>query len=821
MPFDLLNLALGSALGGVSTLCIQRYLSDRPSAHPGLADLLLWGSLATDSVVLLKDGRVLLVFEFAGPDPTRATPAELTDLARAFVEGFAPLDDRHVLHLDLIRTPAPPPLASQPPNPILRRIYAEAAEQLAAEPRFTTKARFAITWTPPRAAWSRARHLLLTDAPDRAETALLEHISTFEQNATAAAGRLLGPFRVARLTGADLLGALHAQLTAQEGPVSPPLEGELLDQILATQPLLGGWAPRLGDDRLAVLTLFNYPATATANHLALLSQLPFPLRFSLRFRPLSTHAATMRARAVMRVYNRTRAGAAGGLLKDPDARRDELMEAQGPVALLQDARAAEGLMQTGHRFGYLTPVVILRHQDSETLADQVAQTTKVFADSGYILRPESINAIPAFLGSLAGSTTNDRRALVSLHSVALCAPLCAAWPGPKHSGNPNLAGAPPLFEAPSVGGPFQVDLYHDDVGHALVVGPTGAGKSTLLLHLAATFLRYPLAQVVLFDVGHSAGVFTLANQGVHYDLGSEGPLAFGPFQHLDSDSDFRWAVNWLRALLTLQGITFQHHLTELVTTALRRLQALPPTDRTLVIVAAFLQDATLRDALKAFLPGGAFGDLFNATEDHFDDQRALVTFEIGALLSLSPEAQLPALNYLFHRLERRLTGNPTLIVIDEAWRALMHEVFADFIGEWLRTFRKKNASLVLATQSIAEVVALPSAQALLDAAPSRILLPNAEAALPANVALYERLGLNAAEVATLATARRRRDYLIHRQDGSRLFRLPLGRTALAIYTPPEGQTPQEAYGAALRLREQQPNWLDIWLRRRGVPEETA
>ena len=43
-----------------------------------------------------------------------------------------------------------------------------------------------------------------------------------------------------------------------------------------------------------------------------------------------------------------------------------------------------------------------------------------------------------------------------------------------------------------------------DVGHTLIIGPTGSGKSTLLGMLALGWIKYPGAQVIVFDKDRSA-----------------------------------------------------------------------------------------------------------------------------------------------------------------------------------------------------------------------------------------------------------------------------------------------------------------------------
>src|SRR3546814_8353022 len=76
-------------------------------------------------------------------------------------------------------------------------------------------------------------------------------------------------------------------------------------------------------------------------------------------------------------------------------------------------------------------------------------------------------------------------------------------------------------------------------------------------------------------------------------------------------------------------------------------------------------------------------------------------FEIEGLVGTG--AAPAVLAYLFHRISDRLDGRPTLLIIDEGWLALDDEGFANQLREWLKTLRKKNASVIFATQSLSDI----------------------------------------------------------------------------------------------------------------------
>src|SRR5207302_3485087 len=101
---------------------------------------------------------------------------------------------------------------------------------------------------------------------------------------------------------------------------------------------------------------------------------------------------------------------------------------------------------------------------------------------------------------------------------------------------------------------------------------------------------------------------------------------------------------------------------------------------------------------------------------------AVQVFETDGLIGT---AVAPAvLSYLFHRIEARLDGRPTLLIIDEGWLALDDEGFSGQLREWLKTLRKKNASVIFATQSLADIDGSAIAPAIIENCPTRILLPN-------------------------------------------------------------------------------------------------
>jgi type IV secretion system protein TrbE len=181
-----------------------------------------------------------------------------------------------------------------------------------------------------------------------------------------------------------------------------------------------------------------------------------------------------------------------------------------------------------------------------------------------------------------------------------------------------------------------------------------------------------------------------------------------------------------------------------------------------------------------------------------------------------PRALAPALSYLFHRLEQRFTGEPSLLMLDESSFFFKIPVFAPKIQEWLKVLRKKNVAVVFATQSLSDITTSPIAAAVIESCLNKIYLANSEAGNSGTKPLYESFGLNATEISTIAGMTPKRQYYYKSPLGSRLFELGLGPIALAYCgasTPQDQQMVQQ-----LLQKYGQTGFNEAWLNYQQLPE---
>ncbi len=224
----------------------------------------------------------------------------------------------------------------------------------------------------------------------------------------------------------------------------------------------------------------------------------------------------------------------------------------------------------------------------------------------------------------------------------------------------------------------------------------------------------------------------------------------------------------------------------------------------------------IKDALHHYTVDGQMGQLLDAEEDGLA-LGSFQCFEIEELMNMGERNLVPVLTYLFRRIEKRLTGAPSLIILDEAWLMLGHPVFRDKIREWLKVLRKANCAVVLATQSISDAERSGIIDVLKESCPTKICLPNGAAREPGTREFYERIGFNERQIEIVATAIPKRDYYVVSPEGRRLFDMALGPVALSFV----GASGKEHLKQIRSLHsEHGANWPLHWLQQRGSPMPT-
>jgi type IV secretion system protein VirB4 len=789
----------------------------------GLADLLLPCAMVDDGILLQQDGSLVAAWSFRGPDMHSATHAEMDTLTRR-LNSVLLLGSGWMIHTDLIRSRAPgyPELGAFP-HTVTRVIDEERRRQfMEAGTHFESEHFLTLTYLSPLQSEERVRGWMFEGHNGRKLGVAAQILDRFRSRVEMFENVFEALFRSERLHRLDFtddhgfpqshdqfLRYLRRCINGEDHPFTLPDIPFYLNDLLAIQDFSGGIEPRIGRKHIRVIALDGFPKASYPGILGGIDSLPMAYRWNTRailLDPEEARGVLDRARRKWR--SKTRG------FKDQVLRTNAGAVNLYAQQMAEDAEQAMAVAASGDvQFAEYASNIVVLDEDLDQLQENTRLVIKKIQNLGFSCRLETVNAVEAWRGTLPGDGyRNVRRVLLHTLNLADLLPITSVWAGRRE--NPSALmpeHSPPLLYAATTGAtPFRVNLHVSDLGHTLMCGPSGAGKSTALGLIAAQWFRYPRAQVFAFDKGYSLFVLTNAARGEFYDLaGEQSALAFCPLREIDSDADLTWAVSWLEDLCTLNGLAVTPKHRNVLTQAVLQLRLSP--SRTLTELSANVQDLDVREALQFFTLSGPLGQLLDADSDVLGSGRFL-TFETENLLQLDDKAVIPVLLYLFRRIEKRLDGAPTLVSLDEAWAYLRNRVFRERLRDWLKTLRRMNGVVLLATQNLSDICNSDISDVILEMCPTKILLPNSEAKNPASKEFYSRIGLNSRELDILQASIPKQHYYIISPLGRRLISLGLHNVALSFV----GVNGREERQIVEELISEFPaSWQSEWLRVRA------
>lgn len=757
-------------------------LAEYRRSNTRLADFLPWAALVDEGVILNKDGSFQRTARFRGPDLDSSVPAELVAVAGRLNNALRRLGSGWAVFVEAQRHSAGRYPPDTFPDVASALVDAERKAQFEeAGSHYESSYYLTFLYLPPAESAAVAERLLYEGSHRAAGADAREVLAGFVDR-TGRVLQLVEGFmpECGWLDDEQTLTYLHSTVSTKRHRVRVPEIPMYLDALLADQSLTGGLEPMLGEAHLRVLTLVGFPTATTPGILDDLNRLAFPYRWSTRAIMLDKTDATKLLTRIRRQWFAKRKSIAAILKEVMTNEASALLDTDAHNKAMDADSALQELGSDQIAQVFVTATVTVWDGDPRAADEKLRLAEKVVQGREFTCMAETVNAVEAWLGSLPGQTyANVRQPPVSTLNLAHMIPLSAVWAGEVSDHHLN---APPLFFGKTEGStPFRFSLHVGDVGHTMVIGPTGAGKSVLLALMALQFRRYREAQIFAFDFGGSIRASAIATGGDWHDLGgaleSSEFVSLQPLAGIDDVGERGWASDWIASILTRERIEVTPETKDHVWSALTSLASAPVKERTLTGFSVLLQSNALKRALQPYCLGGPYALLLDGEYERLGEASVQV-FETDGLIGTSVAPAVLA--YLFHRIEDRFDGRPTLLIIDEGWLALDDADFAGKLREWLKTLRKKNASVVFATQSLADIDGSKIAPAIIESCPTRILLPNDRAIEPQIKAIYRRFGLNDRQIEILARATPKRDYYCQSRRGNRLFELGLGEIALAF-----------------------------------------
>ena len=610
----------------------------------------------------------------------------------------------------------------------------------------------------------------------------------------AAAGRFramidAGRSLVAEHTPVEMLGAVEAsrllsELVNRPGTFWDGATGSGMNWRLAVSELEAERSHlRLDGEPLILYSLLSPPGQAHANLLRDLYCLDAVTTVSLEWRPWAVEAARRRIRSAQRHYF---------------SRRYSMMahaqDAQGTAAAMVDsAAAAESdrlgaalveLEADGVAYGEASLTVAL-HGELEGIERLDGDVRRLFAAHDAKAIREGYGQLPAWFARLPAQPRKRqvRKVFVSAGLAACLAPVFGPPRGKRRSR--HLDREPlAVFETPWRTA-YRYDLFAGDVGHTLILGATGSGKSFTLNFLLVEALKYD-PRILILDLGGSYRWLTRFLGGRYLELApgeAEPTLRLTPLALPATTRTFQFLTGWVLRLLKLGGYEADGADTSEIRARIEDLYALGVERRTLSVLSGSLPSA-MWPALSRWTEGGAWGAFFDNPPSGAND----IEFRDWQVIDLAGAAEHAdlceaALSYLLERMRLEIedpaeTARLKLMVVDEAWRYMQDPAVLNYLAEAAKTWRKKNAALVLATQSAVDVTGTPGASALLESIPTKLFLANAE--LPDEAGALFRL--NESEVARIRALTPKRELYLRRPNEAAVLRLEVDPESYWLYT---------------------------------------
>jgi len=362
------------------------------------------------------------------------------------------------------------------------------------------------------------------------------------------------------------------------------------------------------------------------------------------------------------------------------------------------------------------------------LAEVAPQAKRDLAESGAAVTREDWGLEAVYWGQLPGNlrlrsrpgalTSRNFAAMASMHNFPL---------GPRRG---HWGEALTLFRTTG-GTSYRFHLHAStgmvtDLGNIFVAGPAGSGKTTLVLFLLALAEKQN-ATVVFFDKDRGGEILGRALGGTYLVLPSGVPSGLAPLKALDaSPGNIEFLKSLITSLITGEGEELSPDMDRRLGQGLRQIMQLPPQHRSLGELRAFLgqSDAEGPGArLERWCAGNSLGWVLDNDADLVRVDAPFLGFDMTAVLD-DPTTRGPIMAYLFHRIEALVDGRRLVVAIDEFWKALADAGFRDLVNDKLKTIRKLNGAVILATQSPRDALNSPISHSIIEQCPTQILLPN-------------------------------------------------------------------------------------------------
>ena len=537
---------------------------------------------------------------------------------------------------------------------------------------------------------------------------------------------------------------------------------------------------RVGDHYVRLLTMKEAIHETRPLVLDRLLKLQSSFYVVTEWTPLATARARKEVNGKRRHFNISKTGLIQSTSAETSLERDRLVDEskQADVESLGECLRALG---DGQAMGEFSLTVVLYGTDLEGINRELGAFAGIFTDADGALFAETYNQLNAFFATVPGNYAHNLRRLYLLNSnYADLSFLFTIHHG--ETTNAHLGGEYLAVMETDNATPYFLNLHNGEVAHTMVIGMTGSGKSFLLNFLEMNAQKYnPLT--FIFDIGGSFQSLTEIFGGTYLNAGQESQdFKINPFSLEPTKENLQFLAAFFRVLIEGNDQRFKLDYREerKLWDAVERMYTVPSEQRTLSTFANIIGE--LRDRLHRWTREGQYGFLFDNVDDTLSFSR-FQTFNFAGW-GETPDVLEPLLFYVLHRAANEIVdpaqlGTFKTFLIDEAWLFIKNEVIRNYVISAQKTWRKHNAAMILATQSIKELDESGMLSTVAESCPTKIFLANPEM----NRQVYaEAFHLNDTELELIADLVPPGEMLIRKAQSSKKVRLNVDSVSYWIAT---------------------------------------
>jgi len=686
----------------------------------GIAKHLPYDAHVDDKTIQLKDGGFMQSFKLDGFAFETADTEELNHRLQVRELLFRTINNRQfTIYHHIVRRRVDADLPGQFPDPVSRAIDGQWRSKLKSRKLFLNELFITIIFRPARGKRGVLTNMRQKTLPKAVRLAqnLRELNSVTEQ--------LLAAFRGFGIRQLCLVDGPHAPYCEQMSLLSRILHGDerailqpqgslsqhlpfrrtAFARTVVHQPRAADLPARVG----TAISIKDYPSVTLPGLFDGLLRAPYEFVLTESFQFMERQTAEERVSLSLRRLQTA----------DDDT-----------FSLRNGLQTAKDQLVSGQLgFGEHHASLLVWDEDVDELAHSSAALQSTLADAGIISVREDLNLEPAFWAQFPGNEKYiARKAMISTENFAGFCSL-HAFPSGQRSG--NFWSEPVcLFETTS-STPYYFDFHEGDLGNFLVVGPSGSGKTVYLNFLLAQSRKLQ-PRIVMFDKDRGSDVFIRSMGGRYATISPGDPTGFNPLALEDTPANRAFLRDWVSALVKPPQGELSEEDAEVIAMAVAINFEQDKELRCLSVFAELLagtarpSSGSLSARMRKWIGEGEHAWLFDNKDDHLDLSAETVGFDMTQVLD-NPEIRSPVMMYLFHRIEERLDGKRTIIVIDEGWKALDDLEFQYRLKDWLKTIRKRNGVVGFVTQSLSDALDSPIAAAITEQTAVQMYLPNPRA----------------------------------------------------------------------------------------------